>query len=119
NQTLAGVSRNGRFVQIALDGAALPPTVVTWDWRARRLETWRVPATPEIDATTFAPVTAETYATRDGRKGPMFVRRPSKCDAPCPVVVELHGGRARPGFSPYAQLFVDAGFVFVEPNVRD
>ena len=33
----------------------------------------------------------------------------------------FHGGpegQAEPGFSPYAQLFLDEGFVFVEPNVR-
>jgi dipeptidyl aminopeptidase/acylaminoacyl peptidase len=52
----------------------------------------------------------------------MVVRRPAKCAAdPCPVIVQFHGGpegQARPGFSPAAQLFVDAGFVFVEPNVR-
>ena len=52
----------------------------------------------------------------------MFVRRPAKCEpAPCPVVVQFHGGpegQATPGFSPTAQLWVDAGFVLVEPNVR-
>jgi len=58
----------------------------------------------------------------------MFVRFPKGCAPgenpgadPCPVVVEFHGGpeaQATPGFSPYAQLFLDAGFVFVEPNVR-
>jgi dipeptidyl aminopeptidase/acylaminoacyl peptidase len=35
--------------------------------------------------------------------------------------VEFHGGpegQATPGFSSYAQMFVDAGFVYVEPNVR-
>jgi dipeptidyl aminopeptidase/acylaminoacyl peptidase len=37
------------------------------------------------------------------------------------VVVAFHGGpesQARPGFSVGAQMFVDAGFVFAEPNVR-
>ena len=37
------------------------------------------------------------------------------------MVVEFHGGpegQATPGFSGYAQLFVDSGFIFVEPNVR-
>jgi dipeptidyl aminopeptidase/acylaminoacyl peptidase len=51
----------------------------------------------------------------------MFVRRPAGCAAPCPVVVEFHGGpegQATPGFNRYAQLLVDAGFVVVEPNVR-
>ena len=48
-------------------------------------------------------------------------RRPAKCDGPCPVVVEFHGGpeaQSTAGFSGYAQLFVDAGFTFVQPNVR-
>jgi len=76
---------------------------------------------PEIDTTTFARVTLESYTARDGTKIPMFVWRPKTCDKPCPVVVEFHGGpegQARPGFSPGLQLFVDAGFVFIEPNVR-
>jgi dipeptidyl aminopeptidase/acylaminoacyl peptidase len=54
----------------------------------------------------------------------MFVRKPASCDkaqAPCPVVIHFHGGpegQSRPGFHAYGQLFVDAGFVFIEPNVR-
>ncbi len=52
----------------------------------------------------------------------MLVRRPARCAAdPCPVLVEFHGGpegQALPCFSPCAQLFVDAGFVLVQPNVR-
>jgi dipeptidyl aminopeptidase/acylaminoacyl peptidase len=62
----------------------------------------------------------------------MFVRRPPSCarplqgatpssPGPCPVVVEFHGGpegQSHPGFDPGAQLFVDAGFVHVSPNVR-
>jgi dipeptidyl aminopeptidase/acylaminoacyl peptidase len=58
----------------------------------------------------------------------MFIRYPAGCAPsaeasaePCPVVVQFHGGpegQARPGFSPRSQLFVDAGFVFAEPNVR-
>ena len=37
------------------------------------------------------------------------------------MLVHFHGGpegQSVPGFSTYAQIFVDAGFVFVEPNVR-
>jgi dipeptidyl aminopeptidase/acylaminoacyl peptidase len=37
------------------------------------------------------------------------------------VVVAFHGGpegQSKPGFSLYAQAFVEAGFVYVEPNVR-
>ena len=69
-----------------------------------------------------------TYPAKDGTPIPMFVRFPKGCAPdenaaadPCPVVVEFHGGpeaQATPGFSPYRQMFVDAGYVFVEPNVR-
>ncbi|MCL2450264.1 MAG: prolyl oligopeptidase family serine peptidase, partial [Polyangiaceae bacterium] len=64
----------------------------------------------------------ETYVARDGTKIPVFVRRPPSCGAePCPVVVAFHGGpegQARPGFSVGPQMFVEAGFVIAEPNVR-
>jgi len=51
----------------------------------------------------------------------MFVWRPASCPGPCPVVVDFHGGpeaQTRAGFSPRAQLFVDKGFIYVQPNVR-
>jgi dipeptidyl aminopeptidase/acylaminoacyl peptidase len=54
----------------------------------------------------------------------MFVRRPEACvkaTEPCPVVVHFHGGpegQSVAGFSTYGQIFVDAGFIWVEPNVR-
>jgi len=121
NVRLAGVSHNGRFIQLTLDSAQMAPTTVTWDWRAKKLETWRTPTTPEIDVSKFAPVSLEYYPARDGTKIPMFVRRPAKCNEPCPVIAVIHGGpegQASPGFQPFAQLFVDAGFVIVEPNVR-
>lgn len=119
---VGGMSRDGRFVQLAVSGARLPQTPVVYDWQTRKMVTWRVPETPEVDVKTFAAQTLETYPARDGTKIPMFVRRPATCAAdPCPVIVSFHGGpesQARPGFSPNAQLFVDAGFIYVEPNVR-
>ncbi|MBV8757134.1 MAG: S9 family peptidase [Deltaproteobacteria bacterium] len=121
NVRVAGISRNGRFVQLTLDAAQMAPTTVTWDWKAKKLDTWRPPATPEFDVSHFAPVTLEYYPARDGTKIPMFVRRPAKCDGPCPVIVSVHGGpegQAEPGFEPIAQLYTEAGFVIVEPNVR-
>ena len=48
------------------------------------------------------------------------VPRGARAD-PCAVIVAFHGGpeaQALPGFNVSAQMFVDAGFVFVEPNVR-
>jgi len=121
NVNLGGVSRNGRFVQLAVDGSALAPQSVAFDWQTRKLTTWRVPMTPEIDTKSFAKATLEYYPARDGTKIPMFVRRPASCNGPCPVVVSFHGGpeaQSTAGFSGGAQLFVDAGFVYVQPNVR-
>jgi protease II len=124
NQRFASVSRDGRYVQLTVDGARLPPTSVVWDWKTRRATTWRLPMTPEIDVGSFAPIALETYPARDGTPIPMLVRRPAACATaatPCPVVVDFHGGpesQSLAGFDASAQLFVDAGFVFVEPNVR-
>ncbi len=123
NVVFAGASRNGRFAQLAIDGSTLAPQSVTYDWQTKKLTTWRVPMTPEVDTKKFAKATLEFYPTRDGAKIPMFVRRPASCSAraPCPVIVEFHGGpegQSRAGFNGTAQLYVEAGFVFVQPNVR-
>lgn len=121
NVSLAGVSRNGRFAELALDGTTLVPQARTVDWQTGKVTTWRVPNTPEIDPRLFTKASLESYPARDGTRIPMLVWRPAKCDGPCPVVVDFHGGpedQSRPGFSRYAQLFVDAGFTYVTPNVR-
>jgi dipeptidyl aminopeptidase/acylaminoacyl peptidase len=121
NVALTSVSPNGRFAELSLEGSTVPPQTVTYDWQTGKLTTWRAPSTPEIDPRTFAKATLEYYPARDGTRIPMFVRRPARCEGPCPVVVEFHGGpeaQARPGFSTRAQMFVDAGFTFVQPNVR-
>jgi dipeptidyl aminopeptidase/acylaminoacyl peptidase len=121
NVEIAGVSRNGRFVQLAIDGSTVAPQSAVYDWQTKKVTTWRVPMTPEVDTKTFAKASLESYPARDGTKIPMFVWRPTKCDGPCPVVVDFHGGpegQSRAGFNGFAQLFVEAGFVFVQPNVR-
>ena len=115
-------TRDGRFTTIGVETAKAPRTSYVYDWKTGALTRWVVPSAPEIDTTAFAAATLETYPARDGTRIPAFVRRPRGCDpAPCPVIVEFHGGpegQATPGFSTYAQMFVDAGFVYVEPNVR-
>ncbi len=124
NVSFGGATRNGRFIQLSVDGATLAPTSVTYDWQTKKATAWRVPSTPEIDTKVFAKASLEHYPARDGTQIPMFVRRPASCSqsaAPCPVIVDFHGGpegQAMAGFAPTAQLFVDAGFVFVQPNVR-
>lgn len=121
NVTLANLTRSGQLTQFTVDSANSVPQTVVYDWRTRKSTTWRVPSTPEIDPTTFAKVTLEPYPARDGTQIPMFVRRPASCAGPCPVIVDFHGGPERQsvaGFNTTAQLFVEAGFVFAQPNVR-
>jgi dipeptidyl aminopeptidase/acylaminoacyl peptidase len=116
---------DGRYTTIGVDDGRHPLQGFALDWTTGTLDPWHAPSTPEIDATKFARVELESYPARDGTKIPVLVRRPdpARCAAqvPCPVIVSFHGGpesQARPGFNVGAQMFVDAGFVYVEPNVR-
>jgi protease II len=115
---------DGRYVVMNVGTTKAPTTSWVYDWQTRALVQWVTPSTPEIDTTKFVDAALEEYPVRDGTKVPAFVRRPPSCASasePCPVLVHFHGGpegQSRPGFNTYAQIFVDAGFVFVEPNVR-
>ncbi|AUX41468.1 hypothetical protein SOCE26_028810 [Sorangium cellulosum] len=114
-------TRDGRFTTLLVETSRSPATSYVLDWTTGKLTQWHTPSTPEVDAGAFAAATLESYPARDGAQIPMFVRRPARCEQPCPVIVHLHGGpesQVRAGFSGRAQIFVDAGFVFVEPNVR-
>ena len=115
-------TRDGRYTAIVSNSATSLPSSAVLDWTTGRLTSWHAPSAPEVDPSRFAPVSLDSYPARDGTRIPMFVRRPAQCaGAPCPVVVEFHGGpegQARAGWDPGAQLFVDAGFIHVSPNVR-
>jgi protease II len=121
-------SRDGRFVTLGVETGKAPRTSYVYDWQTKVLTQWVLPSAPEANLTKFAVARLESYPARDGTKIPMFVRYPARCAPeaaaagdPCPVVVDFHGGpegQAQPGFSPSAQAFVDAGFIYVEPNVR-
>lgn len=120
--SIAGGTRDGQSIIIGVETATAPRSNYVLDWKSGKLTQWVLPSTPEIDTRQFAVASLESYPTRDGAQIPMFVRRPAQCNpAPCPIVVHFHGGpeaQSDAGFSPYAQLFVDAGFIYVEPNVR-
>ena len=120
--SFGSTTRDGRYTAIETDSATKLPSSSVLDWTTGRLTQWHSPSAPEVDPSRFAPATLESYPARDGTPIPMFVRRPTHCAArPCPVVVEFHGGpegQAQPGWDPRAQLYVDAGFVHVSPNVR-
>jgi dipeptidyl aminopeptidase/acylaminoacyl peptidase len=113
---------DGRYTVFGVESARAPRTSYIYDWQTGALTRWVVPSAPEIDTSAFAVATLEFFPARDGTRIPAFVRQPARCEpAPCPVIVEFHGGpesQAQPGFSTYAQIFVDAGFTYVEPNVR-
>jgi dipeptidyl aminopeptidase/acylaminoacyl peptidase len=117
-------TRDGRYTTIVTDSSTALSSSSVLDWTTGTLTRWHTPSAPEVDPGRFAAATLESYPARDGTPIPMFVRRPAHCAgaaSPCPVVVEFHGGpeiQAVPGFDRVAQLYVDAGFIYVTPNVR-
>ncbi len=119
---LGPTSEGGRYTTILVDPGTAPPQAWVLDWTTRKLAAWHAPATPELAPGGFARAELTTYPAKDGTAIPAFVRRPRACPTrPCPVVVHFHGGpeaQTVAGFSTRSQMFVDAGFVFVEPNVR-
>jgi len=118
---------DGRFVILGVETSRAPRASYVLDWQSGQVTQWIIPSAPEADLASFAVARLEHYPARDGTSIPMFVRYPKGCEpeteraTPCPVVVEFHGGpegQVTPGFSAYAQLFVDAGLIFMQPNVR-
>ena len=125
DHVIAGAtSWNGRWAIFHASAAQHATTSFVFDWQTQKLTEWVTPSTPEIDTSTFAVPVLESYPARDGTQIPMFVRRPEACVKaadPCPVVVHFHGGpesQSVAGFSTYGQIFVDAGFIWIDPNVR-
>jgi dipeptidyl aminopeptidase/acylaminoacyl peptidase len=122
------VTRDGRYVTVGVETAKAPRASYVYDWQTETLTQWVLPGAPEVDLARFALARLESYPARDGTPIPMWVRYPPRCapetapaGEPCPVVVLFHGGpegQATPSFSPYSQVYVDAGFIHVQPNVR-
>ncbi len=122
NVIVGSLSQDGRYANLLVETAREPRSSYVFDWKTGSYTRWTRPSTPEVNTSQFATASLEYYPARDGTKIPMFVRRPAECKpAPCPVVVHFHGGPAaqsEAGFSIIAQLFVNAGFIYVDPNVR-
>lgn len=116
------ISRSGRFMMFGVNLPRALDKNYLYDWEKRTLTEWTIGSAPELDVSSFVPAKLEHFPMRDGSKIPVFVRRSPQCEkALCPVIVDFHGGpegQAYPGLNPYAQMFVDAGFIFVQPNVR-
>ncbi|MBC86396.1 MAG: S9 family peptidase [Bdellovibrionaceae bacterium] len=122
--TYAGsTTPNSRYTVFGVSKSQSPRASYVYDWRTGKKDQWVVPSSPEVDTSKFVEPSLEHYVARDGTKIPMFVMRPKQCtnNVNCPVIVSFHGGpeaQARPNFSPYQQLFMEAGFIYVQPNVR-
>jgi dipeptidyl aminopeptidase/acylaminoacyl peptidase len=120
------MSRDGQHVMVGVETAKGPRTSYSYNFKTKLLTQWVIPSQPEVNTEQFAKASLEYYPSRDGVKIPMFVRRPAQCQgpalqSPCPVVVHFHGGpeaQSLAGFNILAQMFIDEGFIFVEPNVR-
>lgn len=116
------MSRDGRSLMVAVETAKAPRASFSYDFQTKKITRWVIPSVPEVDTARFVRAEPMEYTARDGTKIPMFVRKPADCDRRlCPVVVHFHGGpegQSLPGFSVFAQMFIDEGFIFVEPNVR-
>jgi dipeptidyl aminopeptidase/acylaminoacyl peptidase len=115
-------TRNGRYSTFSVNRAGRAPETGFIDWQKNHFEMLSMASLPEISISMFARDELDFYTTRDGVRIPMFVRRPVQCQNQlCPVIVNFHGGpesQARPGFYPYLQAYLDAGFIYVRPNVR-
>lgn len=115
-------SWDGDITMFSVSSFNTPRKSFAYNWKTKQLKQWVFPSSPGVDFKKFVPAKLEYYTARDATKIPMFVRRPAKCvSEACPVIVHFHGGpegQSVPGFNSVAQLYVDAGFIFVEPNVR-
>ncbi len=127
DQVIAGsFTKDGEQIMLGVETSKGPRTSYSYHFSSGALVRWVLPSAPEVDLNIFVKSELETYKSKDGVDIPMFVRRPEKCKAkdlksPCPVVVHFHGGpeaQSMKGFSVFAQMFVDEGIIFVEPNVR-
>lgn len=118
---LGRFSKDSRSITVTVDPGSGPQKNYVVDLASRNVAEWTIPSAPEVDLSSYAKATLESYPARDGTQIPMWVRRPKACAAPCPVIVQFHGGpeaQAMPGFRAITSLFVDAGYILVEPNVR-
>ncbi|MBT3981499.1 MAG: prolyl oligopeptidase family serine peptidase [Bacteriovoracaceae bacterium] len=115
-------SSTGRYTTLGVSMYRSPRKSFVYDWERRQLTKWTLPSQPEISTKSFTRAKLKSYTARDGVKIPMFVRKPSQCfHQNCPVIVNFHGGpesQRHPGFSPRTELYLQKGFIFVEPNVR-
>ncbi|MBI2518984.1 MAG: S9 family peptidase [Bdellovibrio sp.] len=113
---------DGRYTAIHLNFDTKPGENQILDWNNGKTVKWTEESLPNVAKGQLVASTQETIPARDGTLIPILVRRPHKClSLPCPVIVNFHGGpegQVIAELSLTAQIFVDEGFIYVEPNVR-
>lgn len=115
-------SFNGRYTTLKAVFTNSPGTTYVYDWKTKKLVQWTTASVPEVNLSKLVVPRLEHYVARDGTKIPMFVQRPKICEKKtCPVVIDFHGGpesQSYPWFIASRQLYLEEGFIYVEPNVR-
>ncbi len=121
--SIGSISKDGSTALIGVDSGKSPRVDYSYNFTTKKLTQWTLPSAPEADLNNFSRPELITIPTRDGKSITAWLREPKNLTSGYanPIVVHFHGGpeaQSRPGFSVFAQMFLDAGFIFVEPNVR-
>lgn len=116
-------TKDGQITMLGVMTSQFPRSAFSYNWSTGQLTQWVVSSAPQVDLSQFVSAELMYYEARDKTLIPAFVRQSDKCkkEKNCKVIIHFHGGpegQSQPGFSPYWQAFVDAGYVIVEPNVR-
>src|SRR6266404_4915986 len=119
--------RSGRKLALSAESALTPRDVYVYDPEHGKLERWTKSESGPLDVGTLTAPELIHYPTWDriGRHARMLsahVYRPRTAAAPCPVIIDIHGGpesQYRPGWDPFVQFLVnELGYAVVAPNVR-
>ncbi len=120
--TVQSTSQDGNIVAIRVQGPQLPDKIYLWNRRDDNLQAWTKTKSSLVSLKELNEPILDHFLAEDGTQVPMLVRRPQECRSKvCPVVVHFHGGpesQSRPILNPLAEIFVQSGIIFVEPNVR-
>ncbi len=123
--TARSFSPDGRFSVLHLDWDTQPATNVLYDWQTHTMQYLMRSSMPETNLLSFSGTSLVEIPVRDGTTIPAFVRQPRACiegkTGPCPVIVSYHGGpegQSLPGFDTTVQVWLNAGYIVIQPNVR-
>jgi dipeptidyl aminopeptidase/acylaminoacyl peptidase len=111
---------NPRRLGLTAGGPQSPLDAWVLDTKTGAAVRWTTSETGGLDPSTFVRPETVTWTTFDGRTLDALAYRPSGT-GPFPVVISIHGGpegQSRPSMNPLAQVLVQRGFVYLEPNVR-